>query len=317
MTGTLVDSPSFTVNEVYQISANEPLQAAAVGASFNGIGVANEQAQQLANRTALLRQWLLQEPFYAVDSGTANALSITLSISNNGSFGAAPVTYSSLIGVLLLVIVHVTNTTATTIRINGQAAIPVVNPDGTALRNAELSANWPVLLSVMPGAAQVVLLAGSRNPEFNTVVAAGAITALSGNITASGGRFRSDLGSLGSNDPNSATILGDFTNTLGVPGKQQLPSGYTEIWANGTTTTGQEFITFPFGGFPTACLEVFAQEANPIGWVAGGSGQFFATTFGTMQYAPTQFALYCMRTVPNAPPILGAGVSYRYRAIGY
>jgi hypothetical protein len=53
---TLIDAPEFTSNEVYQIQATDPVEGAASGASFSGIGVSNEPHQQLANRTAFLKQ---------------------------------------------------------------------------------------------------------------------------------------------------------------------------------------------------------------------------------------------------------------------
>jgi len=51
---TLIDSPSFTANEVYEIQATDPVEGAAAGASYGGIGVSNQPHQQLANRTAYL-----------------------------------------------------------------------------------------------------------------------------------------------------------------------------------------------------------------------------------------------------------------------
>ncbi len=53
---TLTDNPEFTANEVYEIQATDPVEGAATGASFGGIGVDNEPHQQLANRTAFLKQ---------------------------------------------------------------------------------------------------------------------------------------------------------------------------------------------------------------------------------------------------------------------
>jgi|SRR5579872_955552 len=52
----LIDNPSFTANEVYQIQATDPVEGAATGASFSGIGLSNQPHQQLANRTAFLKQ---------------------------------------------------------------------------------------------------------------------------------------------------------------------------------------------------------------------------------------------------------------------
>lgn len=53
---TLIDSAEFTANEVYQIQQTDPVEGSAVGASFGGIGVSNQPHQQLANRTAFLKQ---------------------------------------------------------------------------------------------------------------------------------------------------------------------------------------------------------------------------------------------------------------------
>ncbi len=51
---TLTDAPEFTANEIYELQATDPVEGAAIGAAFGGIGYSNEQAQQLANRTSLL-----------------------------------------------------------------------------------------------------------------------------------------------------------------------------------------------------------------------------------------------------------------------
>jgi hypothetical protein len=53
---TLIDSPEFSANEIYQIQQSDAVEGAATGASFGGIGVSNQPHQQLANRTALLKQ---------------------------------------------------------------------------------------------------------------------------------------------------------------------------------------------------------------------------------------------------------------------
>ena len=52
----LIDTPSFTANEVYEIQATDPVEGAATGASFGGLGLSNQPHQQLANRTAFLKQ---------------------------------------------------------------------------------------------------------------------------------------------------------------------------------------------------------------------------------------------------------------------
>ena len=53
---TLIDAAEFTSNEVYQIQAIDPVEGAASGASFSGTGISNQPHQQLANRTAFLKQ---------------------------------------------------------------------------------------------------------------------------------------------------------------------------------------------------------------------------------------------------------------------
>jgi len=51
---TLTDVPEYTPNEIYEIQGTDPVQGAAAGASFSGIGIDNQPHQQLANRTAWL-----------------------------------------------------------------------------------------------------------------------------------------------------------------------------------------------------------------------------------------------------------------------
>ncbi len=53
---TLIDAPAFTADEVYEIQATDAVEGAAAGASFGGIGLSNQPHQQLANRTAFLKQ---------------------------------------------------------------------------------------------------------------------------------------------------------------------------------------------------------------------------------------------------------------------
>jgi len=53
---TLIDSAEFRANEIYEIGQTDPVEGAGTGASFSGIGISNQPHQQLANRTALLKQ---------------------------------------------------------------------------------------------------------------------------------------------------------------------------------------------------------------------------------------------------------------------
>lgn len=52
---TLLDSPEYTANEIYEIQQIDPVEGAATGATFGGIGVSNQPHQQLANRTSYLK----------------------------------------------------------------------------------------------------------------------------------------------------------------------------------------------------------------------------------------------------------------------
>ncbi|HXZ87093.1 MAG TPA: hypothetical protein VEF07_00890 [Candidatus Binataceae bacterium] len=53
---TLIDVAEFTANEIYEIGQTDPVEGAGTGASFGGIGISNQPHQQLANRTAFLKQ---------------------------------------------------------------------------------------------------------------------------------------------------------------------------------------------------------------------------------------------------------------------
>jgi hypothetical protein len=53
---TLLDAPEFTANEIYAIQQTDPVEGAAASASFSGLGISNQPHQQLANRTAFLKQ---------------------------------------------------------------------------------------------------------------------------------------------------------------------------------------------------------------------------------------------------------------------
>src|ERR1700676_3739081 len=53
---TLIDSPEFSANEIYELQQTDSVEGAGSGASFGSIGISNQPHQQLANRTALLKQ---------------------------------------------------------------------------------------------------------------------------------------------------------------------------------------------------------------------------------------------------------------------
>lgn len=53
--GTLIDAAEWTDNEIYEMLQTDGCEAAAIGASFGGLGINNQPHQQLANRTAYLK----------------------------------------------------------------------------------------------------------------------------------------------------------------------------------------------------------------------------------------------------------------------
>ncbi len=53
---TLIDSAEFSANEIYEIQQTDAVEGAGSGARFGGIGISNQPHQQLANRTAFLKQ---------------------------------------------------------------------------------------------------------------------------------------------------------------------------------------------------------------------------------------------------------------------
>jgi len=79
----LIDNPEFTANEIYEIQQTDPVEGAAAGASFGGIGVSNEPHQQLANRTALLRNQQLAD-MAAIAAAAATLAEFTGSLQTNG-----------------------------------------------------------------------------------------------------------------------------------------------------------------------------------------------------------------------------------------
>jgi hypothetical protein len=199
---TLIDTAEYTVNEVYALQQTDFLEGAAAGASHGGIGVDNYPHQQLANRAAYLYNWLKREPYYAGDTGTVvNQYAVALT--------PVPANYAALAGVLLTLISARSNTGASTININGMGAIQIINPDGTQLLPAQITAGIPALLWIN-GVNAAVLIAGSRVGEFSSLTVQDGIQNNGGNIVAVYGRFRATYGAMFTGDPNVCPILNDF-----------------------------------------------------------------------------------------------------------
>ena len=176
----------------------------------------------------------------------------------------------------------------------------------------------------------VATIGGVTLPGGGTISTPGAITsssqvagvsivATNGNVTSNNGRLRAGLGAYKSSDPNAACILGDFVQSIGgSPANsyiyERLPDGTIIQAYMGVSTTGADFITFP-NAFPGGCIEVLAGEGAPQGWF--NTSPHFLTTFGTQQLSATNFALYIGRVAEGGVLSAGAGVTYRYIAIGF
>jgi hypothetical protein len=80
---TLIDNPEFTANEIYQIQQTDPVEGAGVGAGFSGIGISNQPHQQLANRTALLKQ-RQDTNIASIAAIQATVAKLTSSLQSNG-----------------------------------------------------------------------------------------------------------------------------------------------------------------------------------------------------------------------------------------
>lgn len=145
----------------------------------------------------------------------------------------------------------------------------------------------------------------------------GQIFTSNGNITANNGRLRAALGAYNTNDAFCATLLGDFT--LSVGGGyfyERMPNGaIIQAYTGSSVTGGGDLVNFPIA-FPNTCIQVLAQEANPAGWLVGSP--LSVTIFGTMAIGAGGFQLYTASwSQSNAQWTIRGGIGYRYIAVGY
>jgi hypothetical protein len=221
----LIDSAEFTFNEIVEFNATDFVEGAAVGASFGGIGLDNQPHQQLANRTAFLYNWASGHPYYAVDTGSAN--NINISLSANGQTMNNPISsYNQLIGVELNVLVAQTsNSPNVLLQANNLGQKPVT-----------LGAAG---LGLDPGAAGVGPLRGGRFAKF---MYDGTSFQL---LAAPPSRFFINV----NNPPGSDIFMypGDevthqFSNVASVPMKVQIGQGIYEstivLTASNSTNSG-------------------------------------------------------------------------------
>lgn len=147
---------------------------------------------------------------YAVDTGAVNALTIALSPTPSG--------LSTLTGLVLRVLPANTSTGAATITVNGLAATPVVNPDGSALVAGQIAANSPV--AVIYNGTNFVLVAGTAALEGTSLTTSGAAKVggalnVTGSAAISGAL--SAFGPLGPNGFGNVVVFTNATNTWTVP----------------------------------------------------------------------------------------------------
>jgi hypothetical protein len=151
---TLIDNPEFSANEIYELQQTDAVEGAASGASFGGLGVSNQPHQQLANRTALLKQ--RQD----VNIGNIGVLQVFMA-GFTGSLQAN--------GYIKIPVADISRGSITVIIQWGYYALPQVSiPQDT-----EYSVTWPIrfpnTILTPPLAANVYFQTGGRNTAASPV----------------------------------------------------------------------------------------------------------------------------------------------------
>lgn len=190
---------------------------------------------------------------------------------------------------------------------NPQAPTPALSSSNAIVTTAYTSALYAPLAN--PAIQGQLTTTGPIN--------AGSTMSATGNITANSGRMRASYGAFGSGDPNSGTILNDFTLITSGVGfmYHRAANGATLIANDGASVTGIDAIAFPAPGFANRCTQVVVVEGSPDGWLAGLTSP---TIFGARDITGAGFNLYV--TGWNATNHVwgqAPGVHYRYIAVGY
>lgn len=245
--------------------------------------------------------WLPFSPVnrYAVDSGSANLLSVTLA--------PAPISLAQLVGIPINVKVAATNTSTTpTLVVNGFTAKTIVNPDGSAVQAKQLAAGQIATFNYDGTNYQLISTSNQTNPTFikitsgsgtqaiptlakqlrvkmvggggggggngnstggiggnggTTTFAAGAITAIGGN---GGGTNSSTTGGSGSNGGTGGVTGGGATEILRTPGG---PGG-----TGSSTIPSGNFALAGSGGTSCFGAGTGGSFTTPIGSGSPGSG---------------------------------------------
>jgi len=213
--------------ELYQLETTDPV----IGGPN---GISNQQAQTLGNRTRYLNALKvtiadLQKGTHvtAVDTGAANAYVVALS----------PAVAALANGMEISFTPANSNTGASTITVNGLAAVPIVGGALSALQGGEIVASGRVKL------------------KYNSTISSFVIISTTG-----------ALQTADATKTKHATTLNQFGAVLSQNGYQKLPSGLILQWQLVShTTAGTQQFTYPIA-FPNTSLFVIATDqtaANP------------------------------------------------------
>lgn len=197
---------------------------------------------------------------YAVDTGTTNALAISLS--------PAPTAYVA--GMTVRVKVANTNTSAATLNVNSLGVVSIVNPDGSGMGAEQLAAG--AVVSATYDGTNFRLLGGSAAIEGTTGTFSGTVSAASINLS----------GYSGISFPDSVQIYEDSTG--------DGPGDLTVKTYDGTNVHYSVFgkagdLTVPgqgtFGGTVSGTGGNFSGPVSATGNVTANSGRLRATDAAT------------------------------------
>lgn len=286
--GTFVDAATGLIREIVWCTARTGDSLTIVRAQEGTTGLAWAAGSVFSilwtagQCAAMLQSGAFQQQTanYAVDSGTANSLVISLT--------PAPLSLTDLIGAPVRVLVNNNNSGASTISVNGLAATAIENPNGTALSADQLIADGVAEFIYSNGVFQLISTTGPagiyapiNSPAFTgTPTAPTPITsdnstkiATTAYVTAKMGTFISNPSPALTGTPTAPTAATGTSTTqiattaFAQPGRSNTTNGYVKL-PGGTiiqwgTSTGFNnayvgaTVTFPLA-FPTACFNVNA-----------------------------------------------------------
>lgn len=293
--GTFVDAATGLIREIVWCTARTGDSLTIVRAQEGTTGLAWDTGAVFSilwtagQCAAMLQSGAFQQQTanYAVDSGAANSLVISLT--------PAPVSLADLIGAPVRVLVNNDNTGAATISVNGLAATAIENPNGTALSAAQVLADGiaemfydGTVFQLTSTTGPAGIYAPINSPAFTgTPTAPTPITAdnstkiaTTAYVTAKMGTFISNPSPALTGTPTAPTAATGTSTTqiattaFAQPGRSNTTNGYVRLpggtiiqWGVSTGFSAPYVgatVTFPFS-FPTACFSVVATVKNGSG----------------------------------------------------